>query len=261
MEKKIFSKHDLKKDLLNLGIKKDDILLVHSSMKSIGNVEGGADTVIDVFMEYITDGLLIFPTHTWKQINENYNIFDPKKEPSCVGILSNIFLKRKNVFRSLHPTHSIAAYGKNSEDFVKGEEVFDTPLNRNGCWGKIYDLKSKILFIGCNLNTNTIIHGVEEWCGIPNRLSDKYQNLKIKIDDKLIERPIRRHHNDHGDVSENYGKIEKPLLKLGIAKIGKFGDAKTYIIDSYKMINLVIEFLKKDPDLFLTDKPIPENWY
>lgn len=256
-----YSKEHFKNNLKKLGIKQNDSLLIHSSMKSIGNVEGGADTVIDAFVEYVSKGLIIFPTHTWEQMKDNYNISDPEKEPSFVGVLSNIFMKRKNVFRSLHPTHSIAAYGKNAKNFVQGEEMFDTPLNRKGCWGKIYDLKSKILFIGCSLNKNTIIHGVEEWCKIPNRLSDKYQNLKIKVEDKIIEKPIRRHHNDHGDVSENYGKIEKPLLKLGIAKIGKFGDAKTYLVDSYKMINLVFDFLKKDPDLFLTDKPLPESWY
>ena len=31
----------------NMGIKPGDTVIIHSSMKSIGDVEGGADTVID----------------------------------------------------------------------------------------------------------------------------------------------------------------------------------------------------------------------
>ena len=42
----------LKKDLLESGLLPSDTVLIHSSMKSIGNVDGGADTVLDVLMDY-----------------------------------------------------------------------------------------------------------------------------------------------------------------------------------------------------------------
>ena len=56
----------------------------------------------------------MLPTHTWKQINDEYNVFDVLHEPSCVGILTNIFRQRPGVIRSWHPTHSVAAYGKDA---------------------------------------------------------------------------------------------------------------------------------------------------
>lgn len=118
----MYSKDDIINSIINIGIKRTDTLLVHSSMKSVGIVENGADTVLDAFMEYMKDGLLIFPTHTWAQMNDEYNIFNPETEPSCVGILSNIFRKRPNVIRSLHPTHSVAAYGLDAIEYVSGEE-------------------------------------------------------------------------------------------------------------------------------------------
>ena len=90
----MYTKQHLIDCLIKIGIKPTDTLLVHSSMKAIGQVDGGADTVLDAFIEYLKDdGLLIFPTHTWKQMSEEYNIFNPKTEPSCVGILTNLFLK------------------------------------------------------------------------------------------------------------------------------------------------------------------------
>lgn len=63
------TKESLMEQLIQLGIDRKGTLLVHSSMKSMGEVEGGADTVLDVFMEYMKDGLLVFPTHTWSYIN------------------------------------------------------------------------------------------------------------------------------------------------------------------------------------------------
>ncbi|MBQ8315820.1 MAG: AAC(3) family N-acetyltransferase, partial [Lachnospiraceae bacterium] len=52
----MYTKADLMQDLKNMGLKPTDALMVHSSMKSIGPVDGGADTVVDAFMEYLEDG-------------------------------------------------------------------------------------------------------------------------------------------------------------------------------------------------------------
>jgi len=258
----MYTKSQLISQIESSGIKKDEKLLIHSSMKAIGEVEGGAETVIDAFMEYLNEGLLVFPTHTWKQMNDDYNIFNPKTEPSCVGILTNLFMKRENVYRSLHPTHSVAACGKNAADYVSGEEKFDTPCPRKGCWGKLYDMDAKILFLGCSLRSNTIIHGVEEWNGIPHRLTEKYQELKIVLETgKIIDRPVRRHDSPNGDVSANYGKIEDALMKRCIAQKGKIGDAESLLCDVRQMVDLVSSFLKKDPDLFIDNREIPEKWY
>lgn len=123
----MFTKEQLKEQIAALGIQPTDTLLIHSSMKAIGEVEGGAHTVLDAFSEYLNEGLLILPTHTWWQINSEYNVFDVVNEPSCVGILTELFRKRPGVVRSWHPTHSVAALGKDAEDYVRGEEQFDTP--------------------------------------------------------------------------------------------------------------------------------------
>ena len=90
----MFTKRVLTEHLAEMGIRPDDTLLVHSSMKAIGPVEDGADGVLDVLIAYLDSGLLILPTHTWSRINETYNIFDPRKEPACVGILPNLFMQR-----------------------------------------------------------------------------------------------------------------------------------------------------------------------
>ncbi len=255
------TKYSIMEQIDRLGIKKTDTLLIHSSMKAIGQVENGGDTVIDAFIEYLSQGLLIFPTHTWKQINEEYSVFNPLTEPSCVGLLTNLFFKRPNVYRSLHPTHSVAAIGRDALNYVSGEENWDTPCPRYGCWGKLYDRNAKILFLGCSLKRNTILHGVEEWNNIPNRMKDEHQMLKIITPDRIIERPMRRHYNAAGDISENYGKIKDALLYTGLAHEGKIGDADSVLCDAKGMVDLVTSFLHHNPDLFQDNSPVPKEWY
>lgn len=256
------TKESLQEQIRLIGIKPTDTLLIHSSMKAIGAVVGGADTVLDAFSECLRDGLLILPTHTWRQINAEYNVFDVLNEPSCVGILTNLFRQRPSVVRSWHPTHSVAALGMDAEDFIAGEELMDSPCPRKGCWGKLYDREAKILFLGANINRNTIIHGVEEWANIPNRVSSWHQELVIKTPaGELIPRPMRRHESPIPDVSKNYGKLAEPLYHRGYARKGKVGEAESVLVSVVPMVDLTLDFLKRSPDLFLDNEEIPEHWY
>ncbi|NLM53409.1 MAG: AAC(3) family N-acetyltransferase [Firmicutes bacterium] len=258
----LFSQRQLQEQIEQMGILPSDTLLIHSSMKAIGEVEGGADTVLDAFMDYLHKGLLVLPTHTWKQINDEYNVFDVLHEPSCVGILTNIFRQRPGVIRSWHPTHSVAAYGKDAAEYTRGEEQHDTPCPRAGCYGKLYDRGAKILFIGCGLDRNTTIHGVEEWNQIPNRISSTPQELWIRTPHgEMIHRPMYQHYCPIGDVSANYGKLEAPLLALGFARRGTFGRAASIVVDVVPMVDLTTAFLKRNPDLFIDDSPVPPEWY
>ena len=43
----MYTKEQLKKQVENMGLTGEETILIHSSMKSIGEVEGGADTVLD----------------------------------------------------------------------------------------------------------------------------------------------------------------------------------------------------------------------
>lgn len=124
-----YTKADLKHDLAAMGLTGNETILIHSSMKSIGPVEGGADTVLDALMEFFAEGLLLLPTHTWRFINEENRVFDVRRSPCCVGILPELFRQRPGVVRSLHPTHSMAAYGKGAAAYLEGELNANTPLH------------------------------------------------------------------------------------------------------------------------------------
>ena len=64
----MYSKKQLKQQLCDMGILPTDTVLIHTSMRAIGPVEGGPDGVLDAFCEYLTEGLLLVPTHTWDNV-------------------------------------------------------------------------------------------------------------------------------------------------------------------------------------------------
>lgn len=80
-----------KSDVFNLlkscNIKHNDIVTIHCSLKSIGDIENGADGLIDAFCEYLSDGLFIVPTHTWDNVSKDNPFYNVKTTIPCIGVL------------------------------------------------------------------------------------------------------------------------------------------------------------------------------
>ena len=123
----MITKAALLEDLGRAGIDPHGMLLCHFSMKKIGPVENGADTVLDALMEYMKNGLLIVPCHTWSNVDDENPVFDVRETKPCVGLLPDLFRRREGVVRTLHPTHSLCVYGPRAQAFAEGQERFDTP--------------------------------------------------------------------------------------------------------------------------------------
>lgn len=230
----MYGKGDLLRQLEQSGISPEATVMVHTSVKAVGPLENGGDTLLDALMEYFRSGLLLLPTHTWDKVGTETMVYDPLTSPPCVGILPKLFLQRKEAHRSLHPTHSIAAVGKRAEEYIRGEEDAGTPAPTFGCWGRLYDEKASILLIGVGQNRNTYLHGVEEYLDIPQRLAPQPQEITIRLPDgSSIKRVFRRHYNPYtNDVSQYYVKMEPAFRKGGALRDGQLGDAIVQICDA-----------------------------
>ncbi|HHX62732.1 MAG TPA: AAC(3) family N-acetyltransferase [Epulopiscium sp.] len=250
----------LLEQLEHLKIDQLGTLLVHSSLKSIGDIEGGADTLLDALSKYMENGLLVLPTHTWADVNADNPKFYVESSPSCIGILPELFRKREGVLRSLHPTHSVAALGKGNEAFVRGDEQFDTPCARGSAWGKLLDHKATILLVGVDLRRNTFIHGVEEWADIPGRLGLEPEILHTVLPDGTeIEVPSYRHFGE--SWSEYFWKVDDLFIEKGVMYLGKLGDATVRVCDTVGMTDLLFKMLEINPDLFSDNEPLDLELY
>lgn len=272
-----YNKQQLKNQLESMGLKGDETILIHSSMKAIGAVDGGADTVLDVWMEYFKNGLLLLPTHTWKTVNADNPVYNPYTTPSCVGLLTNMFMKRDGVIRSLHPTHSMSGYGKNAAEYLAGEEYNNTPCTPGGCYDRLKEVGGKVLLVGVGHERNTYIHSVEEVLNVPNRLSDMPMELVIELqeesnnsgklppynrddgwkkhtDNKLCRKVyVRKHYNaQQPHISEDFVKLNKIFLDSGVVKKVKFGDADSLLCDAKGMFNIVRQVIAPDPECIVT---------
>lgn len=149
-------------DARSLGIEKGDTLLVHSSLRSLGGAK--AEEVIEGLLYALgEEGTLVFPTLSYMNCNPSKPYFDYHETKSNVGYLPEYFRTQvEGVVRSICPTHSCAALGKNAEYITSGHKDDKTPCGKNSPFYRVMELGGKILFLGCGMNCNTSMHAVEE---------------------------------------------------------------------------------------------------
>ncbi|HRR95620.1 MAG TPA: AAC(3) family N-acetyltransferase [Candidatus Ratteibacteria bacterium] len=255
----IVKKNELIKGFEELGLKKGDIVIVHSSLSSFGYVEGGATTVIDSLKEIITEnGILAMPSFPAfiggeYGIAEKEIIFDVRISPTAMGKIPDTFWRKEKVKRSLHPTHSVAAWGKEKEWLISGHENCICSCGENTPLHKICKENGKILLIGIGHNSNTTLHTIEDINGAPTRSCLIFYPKVIDYEGQILTVPLHPH---FPGLLRKYEKADEICKENKIQNEIKIGHSLCKLIEAGKLFNILSKFVKEDP-LFLIDK----NYY
>ena len=254
----MYTKEQLKAQLAQMGIKPSDNVLIHTSFKAVGQVEGGPEGFIDAFCEYLTEGLFLVPTHTWSNVTRKQPVYDVKTTVPCIGLIPRTAAFRPDGVRSLHPTHSVWVHGKGAEEFVAGEELAESPAPVGFCWNRLAEIGTKILLIGVTNTNNTFIHAVDEIADLPDRLAlEPWEVTVIDGNGNRITHPFRNHGRTGSD---NFCNFEEPLVGLGAQTFGTLGDAQVRVVDAVKCRDVILSiYAKTDEHLCLVRRPIPEE--
>lgn len=252
-QKKI-TKEDVKKELVKAGLKNGDAAIVHSSLSRIGYLENGADTLIDAFLEIIgEDGLLVMPAFSaliYDEKDEIY-IFDVNKTPTYTGTVPEAFRKRKNVFRSVSPTHSLIAFGKKAKWFVAGHEKCDNPYSNQGPFYKLLELDAKIFLIGVDQLANSSIHIVEDrYKKFPFKVWTKKSKVLVAFPDGSKKIIYARWHLPHLYKIRNNNILEKYFLKENLMKIHNFFKTELRVIKVRDVADCMERLAKKNITIY-----------
>lgn len=262
----MITKHDIFTFLEGAGIKPDDVVTIHCSLRAIGKIEHGADDLIDAFCEYLQDGLFIVPTHTWDKVGRSSPYYDVRSTVPDIGTLAEVAAFRKDGVRSLHPTHSVAAFGKGAAEFVRGEEKCASPAPVGSCISRLYEANGKVLLVGVGHERNTYLHSVDERLGIPDRLNPTpFEITIVDYDGRILKSPpFHTHFTAASDrcVSEYYPNYKEAFEYTGAVTYSRLGNALVYVCDCKKMTDTCKRIWENaDHDLCISAEPIPEELY
>jgi aminoglycoside 3-N-acetyltransferase len=255
-------------DLKKIGLKTGDAVLVHCSFSKIGFVEGGPATLINA-LENVTgpEGTLLMPAFPATGRNRDYlemnPVFDVRNTPSRMGIVSEFFRKLPGTFRSLHPTDSVIARGKDAEWFVAGHFGELRPHGINSPFRRLCTRNGKILMLGTTLNgACTNLHTLED--AFDRFLYPVYDNKLYEttvVDVNGIEHKVKTFvHNPDWSVKRNCDALKPIFIRNGVLTDGVIGKAQSMLIDAEKMLDVMIsEYQNKGVTMYTPDGgPLPE---
>ncbi len=242
------NKKKLVANLRKIGVRKGLDLLVHSSLKRTGPVQGGPEAIIDGLLEAIGPrGTLLMPTISGS-VTPTQPVFHVEHTPSSVGYLTNVFRQRKGAVRSLHPVHSVAALGPKAEFYTQEHLAANTPWSPGSPYGKLMRNHAWILFLGVNLNVNSCFHALEIEALIPGIYTEKADTLfVIDYNGALHE----KEHHWHSRRVQYFLDMEHILLEHGALTYGQIGTGISRLVDAAAMRKIILPLIKENPDIIV----------
>ena len=236
--------------LRTLGLKAGDILFVHSSLSSIGYVDGGADTVVDAILGVLgPTGTLVVPTFTDFHKVATDSVFDPVGDPSDMGRISEAARTRPEALRSIHLKESMAAVGPHAEEI--------TAVQGPSCWSgegpfwKLYYLDARIMLLGVPYLRSTFFHVIEQHVQTPYRYFDDVE-AQVREPDGT-QRPLltRTFRSKPGFPGNDFNKFGAILERRGLVSVGAVGNAMARLFSAKEAMEVGVEEYRDDPLLFV----------
>ncbi len=240
------SKEQIVAGLRSLGLPSGAILMVHSSLSSLGPAAGGADAVIDALLEALgPEGTLLMPTHPAR----DGRIFDPATIPSAMGIITETFRRRPGVLRSRHPYHPVAAYGPRAEEMLRDHERSAIPDGPETPYGRLIAQGGWVLHIGCDLDTLTLLP-VEAELNLPylRELDMKYVDAAGEVQTLHL---IRCPGGHRGGVL----KFDRLFRAERAMTMGRIGQAVCRLLFAPQAAAIMRREMARDPFFALDDNP------
>ncbi len=279
------TKQDICAAMKELGIKEGDILLFHSSLKSLGQVENGADTVIDGLLEAVgKTGTLVAPTLVQKDFMHAYENWNKDTSPSDVGLITETLRRRPEALRSNQATHSCAAIGAQAAYLTTGHETVgprfhlygDYAFSYGSPWQKMFDLGGKVLFLGVTTAPNTYRHFMEARLieralnairddAVRNSLKaelatyPQYAEYAHQLSQKAKNSTSMTLLSPHIDA-KSMQKMEPILARCeSIVRYGRCGNAKLILMDIFRMVLSCEAIVTADPEAYMA--PEEADWF
>lgn len=235
---------EIRGGLGGLGLATGDAVIVHSSLSSLGWVEGGAQTVVDALLSAVgPDGHVLMPTFT--SYDDPY---DPADSESGTGAITEAFRLDERTVRSHHPTKSVAVAGPDAAALTEDHE----PLRSLGVGSPLHRALTRgarILLLGVDHTTNSSLHVAEAVAGLPYR-DQMAETYRLTDDGDSESVTVNQVH-----CSAGFNAVELLVEPAGIVSRGRIGEAEVRLLEGGRLLDLTVETLDSHPGLLLCEEP------
>ena len=206
--------------------------------------------MVDAFLDVLgLTGTLVVPTFTFCHGRAAKPVFDPARDPSEMGRITEIARTRPGARRSCHLTGSVAALGPHAGE-ITGVQC-PSVWAADGSFWKLYELDAHILMLGVPYLRCTFFHVVEQLVQVDYR---QWSETEARVrDENGIERPLMTlgYGPKPGFVGNDFNKLGALLEERGLVQVGAVGNAVARCFRARDALDVGLAQYRKDALLFV----------
>ncbi len=228
----MWTQRQLTEDLHDIGLTGGKVALVHASMRAVGEMEAGAQTLVAAFREALgSEGTLLVPTFT----PENR---DPDERVSLgsvprMGVFAETVLQQPDAFRSDHPLYSFTAVGAQAAALTQNAP-FHYPVGSDSPLARLHQLNGWVLLIGVGHAVNCSLHLAEVWANVPYVHRSATVVTGTEETKAMLGSP---------DCSAGFPRIESLLRQSRILRSGYIGNAESQLMRQQQAVSMAVAML------------------
>ncbi|MEP6765717.1 MAG: AAC(3) family N-acetyltransferase [Gemmatimonadaceae bacterium] len=255
----------LANDFRKLGIAPGDVVMVHASVRSVGEIAGGADEIHLALKDALTEkGTLLMyagcPQYADEvgrgnltaeeeaEVLEKLPVFDGQTARSdrSNGALVEFLRTYPGTVASNHVTRFIA-WGKQSE-YLLFPEPWDFAFGEGGALDRFLQLNGKILIVGADHDTVTFLHYVETIADFPDKILAQFK-VPVLENGVRVWREMKEYDSSGGAhahwTDRFFALIVDSYLTATNNHGGNAGNAKCYLIDARGLCEFALDVMKR----------------
>jgi aminoglycoside 3-N-acetyltransferase len=261
----MYSMEELANDFRQLGIRAGDTVMLHASVRAVGEVAGGPDYIHLALKSVLTsEGTLMMyascPRYydevgrgnlTIKQereIREKLPVFDPLTARSARdnGILVE-FLRTYPGSRVNCHVARFVFWGKQTERLMS-RQPWNYALGPDSPLERFLMLDGKIVLLGSDHDAVTFLHYVEHVAGIPDKRIARYQ-VPVTENGRQVWRSMEEFDTSGDGVHANwpdrfFAKIVDRLLTRTSNNGARVGKAMTHVLSARELLDFALPLMK-----------------
>ena len=250
------TEQSLRQDLANIGVEPERTLIVHSSLRSIGWVVGGAPIVVRALLHVVGEkGTLAMPSATphcsdpakWPgpkvpeswldEVRAHVPVFDLETTPTAMGAIPECFRTWPGTMRSNHPLESVCARGPLAHEITK-EHPLAFSEGPGSPFEKLYERDSRVLLLGVGFNRCTALHFAES-------LVEKRRTMKNRVQlldgGRCVWAEVP---NVADDNDTHFPIIGEQYVSLGKARRGSIGVAQSVLFPIRDLVDFAVSYFE-----------------
>jgi aminoglycoside 3-N-acetyltransferase len=241
-----YSAEDLGVAVRSLGIHAGDALLVHSGFKRVSGFVGTPSDVIECLLQVVgSDGHLLMMSMPYRGASQRYAandpLFDVRRTPSAVGIISEIFRRRSDVRRSLSPFHPVVAHGPLAAWLTADHDQCLFSCGKGSPFERFLQLEGKVLFYDAPYTSLTFMHYVEDRFRehLPVPLYEAEPAVLRVIDGAGRDMTVRHaYFSEAARARRNFSPVQQILQQEGALQAARVGNTGLLSVSARQVLDV-----------------------